>query len=101
MPEHDNLPPSLDALQRKIDKVKPTGDEEPDSAAQSSGNGQMMRAGVDLVAGAAVGTFCGYYLDRWLDTTPWFLIICFFLGFAAGFRNLMRDVDKAGNETKE
>jgi len=48
-----------------------------------------------LFSGAAVGGVSGYFLDRWLGTSPLFLIGCFFLGFAAGLYSLMREVGKS------
>jgi len=34
--------------------------------------------------------FFGYHLDKWLDTTPIFFIIFFFLGVAAGALNIYK-----------
>jgi len=56
----------------------------------AAASGRAFRAGTDLVAGVVVGTFLGYWLDRWLGTLPLFMIIMFFLGFAAGFLNIYR-----------
>jgi len=53
----------------------------------------------------------GFWLDKWLGTMPLFLIVFFFLGFAAGFMNIYRAqmgkdfsgkslTAAAGNETK-
>ncbi|MCE9506986.1 MAG: AtpZ/AtpI family protein [Alphaproteobacteria bacterium] len=55
-----------------------------------SGTAQALRAGTDLVAALVVGGFLGYWIDRWLGTKPWGMIILFFLGFAAGFLNIYR-----------
>lgn len=65
---------------------------EPASKGKSApaGSGQALRAATDLVAALVVGGFLGYWLDRWLDTKPWGMIILFFLGFAAGFLNIYR-----------
>ncbi len=49
-----------------------------------------MRIVSELVAGVLVGGIGGYYLDRWLDTTPWLLIIGLLLGTAAGFNNVYK-----------
>lgn len=90
--------PSLAELQNKIDQAKvPSGDEE--AASSSSDMRQGMRLGVELVAGVAVGSTAGYFLDRWLGTMPLFFIICFFLGVAAGFKNLLRGIAE-NDETK-
>jgi ATP synthase protein I len=34
----------------------------------------------------------GYYLDRWLGTSPWLMLVGLLLGIAAGFLNLFRAV---------
>lgn len=89
--------PSLDELQRKIDKSKPEGDEEESSTAATrqsakTQSARAMRAGTDILAGSGVGCVMGYYLDEALGTLPFFFILLFFLGFAAGVRNIMRNV---------
>ena len=42
------------------------------------------------VAALIVGGFLGYWIDRWLGSKPWGMVIFFFLGFAAGFLNIYR-----------
>lgn len=49
-----------------------------------------MRIVSELVAGVLVGGVGGYFLDRWLQTTPWLLIIGLLLGTAAGFNNVYK-----------
>jgi ATP synthase protein I len=56
----------------------------------SSAFGMAMRIGIELVAGVAVGALIGYALDQWLGTTPWLLILMFFLGSGAGVMNVYR-----------
>ena len=48
------------------------------------------RVATELVAGIAVGTFLGWLIDRWLETTPVFMLILFFLGAAGGLINIWR-----------
>ena len=45
----------------------------------------IAQTGVEMVL-PAVG---GYFLDDWLDTTPWLTVIAAVLGFAAGFIHLI------------
>lgn len=54
------------------------------------GAGRALRASTDLVAGLVVGTFLGYWIDHWLGTKPFGMIVFFFLGFGAGFMNIYR-----------
>ncbi|MCB2100521.1 MAG: AtpZ/AtpI family protein [Rhodobacterales bacterium] len=58
--------------------------------ASMSGFGMAFRIGTELVAALAVGLVIGLSLDRWLDTAPWFLVVFFFLGAAAGILNVYR-----------
>ena len=37
-----------------------------------------------------VGTFIGWALDQWLETSPLFLLVMFFLGAIAGMLNVWR-----------
>mgnify|MGYP002152638149 CR=1 FL=1 len=45
-----------------------------------------------------VGVGIGWFLDRWLDTTPWLLIVFLFLGIGAGLSNAFRLAKKYGAE---
>lgn len=67
-----------------------TGVAKPKGSVDSQSSGKALRAASDLVAAVVVGGFMGYWLDRWLDTKPLFMIIMFFMGFAAGFLNIYR-----------
>lgn len=83
-------------LGRKIREARERQEETSGSQAQKEGQrdqtatGKALRAGTDLVAALAVGGFLGYWIDRWLDTKPLFMIVMLFLGFAAGFLNIYR-----------
>jgi ATP synthase protein I len=50
--------------------------------------------GLILPSSIAVGLFFGYFLDRWLGTHPWFLIIFTLLGVASGLISLFRAIRK-------
>jgi ATP synthase protein I len=45
-----------------------------------------------LVLSTFIGLAGGYYVDRWLGTSPWVMMIGLGLGIAAGFVNLFRSV---------
>ena len=57
---------------------------------EQGGLGTALRIGVDLVAAVGVGVGIGLLLDHWLETKPWFLIVFFLLGAAAGIVNVIR-----------
>jgi len=52
--------------------------------------GVAFRLTTDLVAGVFVGGAIGWVLDQWLGTTPWLLLLFFFIGVAAGILNVYR-----------
>lgn len=56
----------------------------------TSGLGFGLRIGVELVASLIIGVAIGYFLDRWLGTTPWLMLLFFILGAAAGFMGVYR-----------
>lgn len=46
--------------------------------------------GLEMVVSVTIGALGGYGLDRWLGTSPWFFLVGFVFGAAAGFRNIIR-----------
>ncbi|MCH7806179.1 MAG: AtpZ/AtpI family protein [Proteobacteria bacterium] len=56
------------------------------------------RIGLELVLAVMVGGAIGWYLDKRLGTTPWLFVIFFFLGVAAGFRNVYKAAQKIGGD---
>lgn len=50
--------------------------------------GFMSTVGMSMALAIALGALVGYYLDRWLESDPWFLLVFTGFGIAAAFRNL-------------
>jgi ATP synthase protein I len=50
--------------------------------------GLVSTVGLSMGIAIALGALIGYYLDKWLDTSPWLLLIFLGFGIAAAFRNL-------------
>ncbi|HYZ34312.1 MAG TPA: AtpZ/AtpI family protein [Crenalkalicoccus sp.] len=48
------------------------------------------RAGLEVVSALVVGIAIGLLLDRWLGTWPWFFLLFFVAGSAAGVLNVYR-----------
>mgnify|MGYP000495302874 CR=1 FL=1 len=74
------------------------------SAVSSQGMGAGFRIAVEMLAALVVGTGLGVLLDQWLGTSPWLLIVGFFLGSAAAFRNVVRtakELDAARRRQRE
>lgn len=59
-------------------------------AARSRALGLGFSIAAQLVAGVLIGGGMGYYLDRWLHSAPWFMVLFLGFGFAAGLMNVIR-----------
>ena len=74
----------------EIEKEKLNHEEDKNKANRGLFFGNAFRLGTELVAAVAVGTIIGFILDNWFDTKPLFILIFFFVGFAAGILNVVR-----------
>ena len=54
-----------------------------------------------MVLATVIGLAGGYYADRWLGTSPIFLLIGLGLGIAAGFVSLFRTAKDAERDLDE
>tara|TARA_Y100001970_G_scaffold293977_1_gene445277 strand:- start:14665 stop:15051 length:387 start_codon:yes stop_codon:yes gene_type:complete len=63
---------------------------------RTGGIGFAMRIGTELVAALVIGVGVGLLLDGWLGTKPWFMLVFFVLGSAAGIFNVYRVVQNQG-----
>jgi len=57
---------------------------------QPSPIGAAFKLSTELVAAVAIGTIIGFILDKTFGTTPWLIIIFFFIGVIAGIVNVFR-----------
>ena len=83
----------LTEIDRRLDLLQAKRDEKdrPSRSTLPAGMAAIMgRVATELVAGVLVGTFIGWALDIWLDTSPLFLLVMFFLGAIAGTLNVWR-----------
>ncbi|PYU14098.1 MAG: hypothetical protein DMG37_08465 [Acidobacteria bacterium] len=74
----------------KLGKVKST----------SSQMATAMELPFTFVAAVVVGGLIGYFLDQWLHTGPWLMILFGCLGFAGGILEILkrfRPTDSRGN----
>ncbi len=53
-----------------------------------------MMVGVQFALAIFIGFAIGYWLDRQFKTFPWLTIFWFFIGLAAGFKNVYRELKK-------
>jgi ATP synthase protein I len=63
--------------------------------------GMLATVGITFVVATAGATIGGYFVDRWLGTTPWFTLIGIAVGIAAGFRDLFRSIKAAERNERD
>ena len=83
----------LAEINQRLDKLQSQRDESdrPSRSALPEGTAAIIgRVATELVAGVVVGTFVGWAIDRWLDSSPLFLLVMFFIGAIAGMMNVWR-----------
>jgi ATP synthase protein I len=105
MSEEKEKPRNSDAeLKARLDKLSgairsetaetAAGRDAAASSASTQATGSAMGLGArvasELVAGVLVGGGMGWALDRWLGTSPAFLIVMLIVGMVAGFWNVYR-----------
>jgi ATP synthase protein I len=57
--------------------------------------------GINLVTTTFVGFVIGYYLDKWLGTRPWLMVVFTLLGIVAGFRDLFRIARESSRQNRQ
>jgi len=81
-------PDDLRALEARIEEAR--GKKAQPVTPPPSAMGIAFRFATELGAALFVGAALGWLLDKFLHTSPIFLIVMFILGAAAGIRNVMR-----------
>ncbi len=87
----------LDSKPDKTDPTLPPAEKVKDVSNQAT---MAMELPFVLVAAVVVGGLIGYFLDRWLHTKPWLLILFGGIGFYAGVRDVLRRLSGSGDGTK-
>jgi ATP synthase protein I len=59
---------------------------------------ELSSVGFAMVLATVIGLAGGYYLDEWLGTKPWLLLLGLVFGIAAGFVIWFRSVSRANRE---
>ncbi len=80
-----------EGFEARLEKALSRGKAKPSARLnETSAFGIATRLVAELVAGLVVGGGLGWFLDRWLGTSPWLLIVFFALGAVAGISNVFR-----------
>jgi F0F1-type ATP synthase assembly protein I len=81
----------LDSNENKDEKIPPATER---AAGFSRQFAMAMELPFIIVGAVGVGGLIGHFLDRWLHTAPYLMLIFGFLGFFGGLRDLLRRVAK-------
>lgn len=57
---------------------------------------QFAGAGLQFALTIVIFVFLGIWLDKRLHTSPWFVLVCVFVGAAAGFYSIYRTLMGSG-----
>ncbi len=80
----------LKEIKDKVKKLKNDIEKKKLEEKNVSPLGVAMKMGTEFVAAVFVASFIGFYIDKWLETTPIFIIIFFIIGSVAGILNVVR-----------
>ena len=87
----------LTELSNKLEEFKSTEKNSKTSGGKTfkdlSPLSQGMRIGLEFGSAVIIALIIGFYLDKWLSTSPLMLIIFLFLGFGSGFLNIYRTIN--------
>ena len=77
-------------IKEKVKKLKDELKSKEQKKEGSSSMGIALKMGTEFVAAVFVASFIGFHVDKWLQTTPIFIIIFFIIGSVAGIFNVVR-----------
>ena len=78
----------LDQVSEKIEEIKSRKKKNDNTQKQIRGKqiSIAMRISIELIIAVMIGAILGWYIDKWLDTKPIFLIILLILGIVSGIK---------------
>ncbi|GBD44296.1 ATP synthase protein I [bacterium HR40] len=100
-PESAGSPSPFGEFDAKLARARKKGEPQQGRGPGRSGSedrplGHGVQAGIEVIAGVAVGLAVGWALDHWTGLRPLFLIVFFVLGAAAGLLNAYRHLRRVG-----
>ena len=100
-PNHPkNQPADLQELGAGLRRAR--GEPDPETPGPGRVNSREMnlafRVAIELAAAMFVGSLIGWFLDKWLGTTPWLLMLFLILGMASGTLTAFRAATSAGGK---
>ena len=89
---------SFDDLESRLKRARNAHTVDPHSSVPQSGVATALRLAAEMVSALLVGGAIGWFLDRWLDTKPWLLLVFLLLGAIAGMLNAYRAAMRLSSE---
>lgn len=86
----DKPPPSLEELDERLARARGLRNQDEARASRTGTIGQALRLATEMASALAVGGVLGWFLDKWLGTRPWMLLLFLVFGLAAGTLNAYR-----------
>jgi ATP synthase protein I len=90
---------SQDSLMREVHRTNVPRSRAADPAARTGKRAynalNASSVGLELGLSVGIGLLAGYYMDKWLGTEPWLMLLWLLLGLIAGFRGVFRAVSRA------
>lgn len=87
-------PPSFEDLDARLREARLKEEQRKDrqdgQEGAGSSMGMAMRIAVEMISALIVSGAIGWFLDRWLDTRPWLMLVMLILGSATGLWNTYR-----------
>jgi len=93
--------PKQESFEKRLSRAREEAQDEWQEEVPASPMGIAFKMGMELVVGSGVGAFIGYWFDKWIGTTPLFLVVLLILGFASGVRNVIRDAQRLQEADEE
>ena len=92
----------LNKLEERIRsaKVKIQKNENTDTPPNSKLIGLGMRVALEMLAAIGVSGLIGWYIDKFLDSKPWFFLVFLLLGIAAGLKSVFKVIRIIEKEEK-
>lgn len=84
--------PNLKDLESRLSKAKKSFEEKqrPPKAGGGKAISVALQMSIEFVLAIVISSGIGWVIDKWLGSMPWFLIIFFCIGSAAGIKNIFR-----------
>jgi len=89
------IEPNLEDLEGRLGRAKKSFEDK--QKPPKTGGGKAisiaLQMSIEFVLAIVIGTGIGWGIDQFFGTMPWFLIVFFFIGSAAGIKNIFRAAD--------